>query len=114
MAQNQVDDVVQSALSQQHRRGRERSSREEYQNRPVMEVARATDAQTTMLRRASNQRARLHLFEGETRAEILPEEGLGSERVLWEAAWAKRQREMDIWETRCRVALLQVNWERVE
>ena len=33
---------------------------------------------------------------------------------MWEGAWAKRQREMDIWETRWRVALLQVYWERVE
>ena len=47
-------------------------------------------------------------------AEILRGEGQGGERALWEVAWAKRQREMDIWETRCWVALLQVYWERVE
>ena len=49
----------------------------------------------TMLRRAANQCAMLHLLKAESRAKILPEEGQGRERVLWEAAGAKRQREMD-------------------
>ena len=35
-----------------------------------------------MLRRASNQRAALQLLEAESRARILPEEGLGRERAL--------------------------------
>ena len=28
--------------------------------------------------------------------------------------WAKRQLEVSIWETRCRKAMLQVYWDRVE
>ena len=46
----------------------------------------------TMLRPASIQQATLQLLEAESRARILPE---GRERVLGEAAGAKRQREMD-------------------
>ena len=67
-----------------------------------------------MLRQASNQRARLQLLEAGSHTKILPEEGQERcRRVMWEAAWAKRQRETYIWETRCWVALLQVYWERV-
>ena len=66
------------------------------------------------LERASKQRAMLQVLEAESLAAILQEEGRERERVLWEAAGAKRQREMDIWETRCRAALLRVYWERVE
>ena len=101
-----ADEGVRSALSQQHCRGRECLLRAEKQDRQVLDLARAADAQATMLRRASNRRAMLQLLEADTRAEILPEEGQGRERIFWEAAWANRQREMDIWETRCRVALL--------
>ena len=77
--------------------------------RQILGLCRAT-----MLRRSSNHHARLLLSEADNRAKILPEEGQERCRVTWEAGWAKRQREMYIWETRCRVALLQVYWERVE
>ena len=60
------------------------------------------------------KRAMPQLSEAESPAEILPEEGQGRERVVWEAAWADRQRAMDIWEARCRAALRQVYWERVK
>ena len=88
--------------------------RSELRARQIPEVAREADAQATMLRRNSKQCARLLLSEADKRAKILPEEGQERCRVTWEAGWAKRQREMYIWETRCRVALLQVYWERVE
>ena len=60
----------------------------------------------TMPRRSSNLQARPQLLEADHRATILPEEWQERCRVLWEAGWAKRQREMSGWETRCRVALL--------
>ena len=44
----------------------------------------------------------------------MPAERQGREKVLREAAVAKKQREMDIWETRCRLALRQVCWGRVD
>ena len=68
----------------------------------------------SMLRCAANQRATLQLWEADARAEVRPGEGQGRDRVLREAARAIRQREMDIQETRCRVALPQVYWERGE
>lgn len=40
--------------------------------------------------------------------------GSEGKQVLWEAAAAKRQREMDSWEARCRAALQLVHEERVE
>ena len=85
----------------------------ELRARQILGVCRAAGAQATMLRRSSDHRARLLLSEAEDRAKILPDEGQESCRVTWEAGWAKRQRGMYIWETRCR-ALLQVYWERVE
>ena len=60
---------------------------------PILEVARAADAQATTMRSAPNQRARLQLLEANTRATILPEEGQERCRVAWEAGRAKRQRE---------------------
>ena len=116
-----ADEGVWSALSLQHRWGRERLLRAESRARQVLEVARAADAQATMLhrvllpmglgllpltmlRRASSQRAMLQLLEAEWRARILPQEWQGRERVLREAAGAKRQREIGIWETRCQAA----------
>ena len=74
----------------------------------VLEVARAADAQATMLRRNSNQCARLLLSEAEDRVKILPKEGQGRCRVIWGAGWAKRERDMSVWETRCQVVLLGV------
>ena len=65
--------------------------------------------------RAEHAQSGCATLEAEPHAKILLEDGQERcRRVMWEAAWAKRQREMDIWETRCRVALLQVYWERVE
>ena len=64
--------------------------------------------------KASNDRAKLQLQEAESHAKIPPWEGLGRERVLWEAAWANRRLGVSIWETRCRKAMQQVYWERVE
>ena len=112
--QQMQDEGVRSALSQQHRRGWETLLCSELCARQILEVARAADAQATMLRRNSNHRARLLLPEAENCVKILPEEGQESCRVTRAAGWAKRQREMHIWNTRCRVALLQVYWERVE
>ena len=109
-----VDEGVRSTLSQQHRQGRDNLLRAEGRARQVPGVARVADAQATMLRRASKQRAMLQLPEAETRANILREEGQERCRVMWEAAWAKRHREMDIWETRCLVAVQQVYWGMVE
>ena len=45
---------------------------------------------------------------------MLPEEGRERCRVIWEAGWAKRRRDMSIWEGRCRTALLGIYWERAE
>ena len=72
----------------------------------VHSMVGVADAQATMLRWNSNLRARILLLEAETHAKILPEEGQERCRVTWEAGWAKRQREMSIWETSWRVALL--------
>ena len=86
----------------------------ELRTRQILGVARVADAQATMLCRNSNQCARLLLSEAEDRAKILPEEGQERCRVIWEAGWGRSQREMSVWETRCRVALLGVYWDRVE
>ena len=67
-----------------------------------------------MMRKASNERAKLQLLESESRSRIPPWEGLGREKVLWGAMRAKRQLEECIWETRSRKAMLQVYWDRVE
>ena len=40
--------------------------------------------------------------------------GLGRERVSGEAVWADKQLEVSIWETKCREAMVQVYWDRVE
>ena len=88
---------MRSALAQQNRRGRECLLRAGQRALQVREVAR-----------------RLRLLEADARAEVRSEEGHGRDRELREAARGIRQREMDIQETRCRVALLQVYWERVE
>ena len=52
----------QQEQQQQHRQGREHLLRAERRARQVLEVARAADAQATMLRRACNQRATLQLL----------------------------------------------------
>ena len=119
--QQLADEGAGSAVAQQHRQGRDRLLRAEQRALHTLEVARAADAQATMLhrvllpmglgllpltmlRRASSQRAMLQLLEAEWRARILPQEWQGRERVLREAAGAKRQREIGIWETRCQAA----------
>ena len=91
---------MRSALFHQHRRGREQLLRAGVRTQEVLEVARAADAQAVILRLASNQRAMLQLWEAESCARVLPEEGQGTERVVREAAAAKRQRDIDIWEAR--------------
>ena len=108
------DDAVRSALAQQQRQDVDRMLRARLHPRQDIEVARAADAQATMLRRNSNVQARLQLLEAEHRARILPEERQERGRILWEAGWAKRRRELDTLETRCRVALLGVYWERID
>ena len=97
-----------AAVSLKPRRGRDSLLRSELRAMQVLEVARAADAQATMLRRNSNQCARLLLSEAEDRVKILPKEGQGSCRVIWGAGWAKRERDMSVWETRCQVVLLGV------
>ena len=83
-------------LAQQQRRGMGILLRSELRARQILEVARAADAQATMLRCNSNHRARLLLSETEDRAKILPEAQHERCSVTWEAGWAKRQREMCI------------------
>ena len=71
----------------------------------VLEAAKAADAQAAVLRKATNNRAKLQLMDSEFRLGISTWEGLGREQVLWEAIWAKRLLEVSIWETRCRKAM---------
>ena len=108
MRQQVRDEGERSDLAQQQRQGVDRLLCSELRARQVLEVARVPDAQAPMLRRSSNMQARLLLLEAEHCATILPEEGQERWRVTWEAGWATRQRDMSIWETRCRLALLGV------
>ena len=88
VSQQLADKGVRSALAQHHRKGRDLQPRAEQCVLQLLEAARAADAQATVMRRASNQRARLQLLEANTRATILPEEGQERCRVTWEAGWA--------------------------
>ena len=101
-----LDEEVRSSLAQQQRQGVDRLLRNELCARLDIEVARAADAQATKQRRTSNMLARLQLLEAEQRAAILPNQRQERDGVTREAGWAKRHREMSVWEDRCRIALL--------
>ena len=101
-------------MSLQERRSREQLHRQQGRVRPALEAARATDVQAAVLRKASNDRAKLQLLESESSLRISTWEGLATEQLLWEAIWAKRQLEVSIWEIRCRKAVSQVYWRRAE